>query len=280
MSQPFRTTRAPSPGAAAGAVGARRSAVALAALAAVLVAVLLASTARTAPTASAYEEPSPRQHAEAERADRALWGEGIGVVTRVEWDREPGQPTLVVVHGQGFTAFAWPSLEPLRGMRNVEADPPAAGAALPAADQVRQAESWMRARFPWAARAAASSWPVGDTGRRVVSWRHVVDAVLMPMRLDIVVDRAGGIVSFSAVDEPDPPLPPVAVDEARARAVAAAARPGPSVGTPVLLAVPSGGGWRPAWSFPVASATSEAPGAGPGDGRGMLVDAATGELLS
>ncbi|MFJ3880756.1 VanZ family protein [Streptomyces sp. NPDC090077] len=248
-----------------------------------LLAVVLATMVRPEPDARAAPELSPGRRAAVERAARDLWGESVPI-TRIAWDGDT-ESGVVVSSGSGFTSFAWPSLTPLRGTRSVEADGPATGAAVAADEQVERAQRYMRAHFPWAGRAGTTSWPVGDTGRRLVSWRHRVDGVLMPMRLDVVVDRAGAVASFAAVDEPDPTLPPALVDEARARAAAQAARRGRTFGVPILLAVRSTAGWRPAWSFPTEPtnpSNTTAPSTSPdlaAESPRTVVDAVTGAVL-
>ncbi|MFE3558921.1 hypothetical protein ACFXKW_29290 [Streptomyces sp. NPDC059193] len=233
-------------------------------------------TGSTAPPAPPADALSGEQRARAEQAARALWGAGIPV-TGVERRTGPVPEAVVVASGQGYTEFSWPGLKPLSGTRSVEEDQDeGARAGGGPAEQQRGSEEFMRAHFPWADGAQVTSWALGDTGRRVFSWRRTVDSVLMPMRLDIVVDRSGAAVSFAAVDEPDPQLAPVEVGEEQAAAVAAAARPGVPLGRPVLLAVPVGGGWRPAWSFP-GEATDSA--ASPGGAPRTVVDAGTAALL-
>ncbi|MGP3690208.1 hypothetical protein ACTVZO_36860 [Streptomyces sp. IBSNAI002] len=295
---PFRAT--PARGAAPAPAGARtprRVLLAVTGLCAVLavLAVALGSPAGTgsaAPAAPTAVALSGEQRARAEGAARALWGAGVPV-TGVERGTDPAAEAVVVTSGQGYTEFSWPDLKPLSGTRSMEVndgdgDDEDAHAGGGPAEQQRGGEEFMRAHFPWADGARVTSWALGDTGRRVISWRRAVDSVLMPMRLDIVVDRSGTAVSFVAVDEPDPRLAPVEVGEEQATAVAAAARPGVPPGRPVLLAVPVGGGWRPAWSFPgsasgsvtgAATGTATGPAGSPGDATRILVDAGTAALL-
>ncbi|MFJ3922246.1 hypothetical protein [Streptomyces sp. NPDC090022] len=238
-----------------------------------VVAVLFATLVRTAPTTPAAEGLPAEQRVRAERAARALWGRDVpvtGVERATGAGAGAGEPeTVVVTSDQGYTEFSWPGLKPLRGIRDAEASqekntPTSPTGPVGPDDQQRRAEEFMWANFPWADRARVTSWALGDSGRRVFSWRRTVESVLMPMRLDVVLDRSGAVASFAAVDEPDPRLPPVEVGEERAVAAAAAARPGVRPGRPTLLAVQIGGAWRAAWSFPAAATEPNTlPGASP-----------------
>ncbi|MGP3690246.1 hypothetical protein ACTVZO_37065 [Streptomyces sp. IBSNAI002] len=98
----------------------------------------------------------------------------------------------------------------------------------------------------------------------------------MPMRLDIVVDATGKVVSFAARDVANPPLPGVQVDAAGARSALAAGAPHSPIvpGEPVLVAADVRGAWRPVWRFPLSL-----PGKTDGPVSVALVDAANGEVI-
>ena len=92
--------------------------------------------------------------------------------------------------------------------------------------------------------------PVGDHASSgwIVSWRRYRQAVLMPMRLDIEIDRAGRVSQLAARTLPDVSVGKVTVTKNQAVTVALGsmssctkARAGE------LLAVRDGGSWIPAW---------------------------------
>ncbi|MEU0384354.1 VanZ family protein [Streptomyces chartreusis] len=110
--------------------------------------------------------------------------------------------------------------------------------------------------------------PIGDgaTKAYVVSYRRYSDGVLLPMRLDLTVTTTGRVIGFTARTIKDPALPPVTVDEAKARAVAKAATGLPAESA-LLLAQKVDGDWRPIWLV----------GSGKED---IAIDAATGERIT
>ncbi|MFE2142214.1 hypothetical protein ACFXA3_10750 [Streptomyces sp. NPDC059456] len=246
------------------------------------------TTVHTTTTTPPVPEVPEEQRAGAMRVARALWGPDVHIA-RVQAATDPdpkAERILVVTSDEGFTEVAWPSLEPVRGTRSLETHRTAGAAELPADAQVHSAQTYAKAHFAWADGATVTSSPLGDTGRRLISWRRTDRGVLMPMRLDVVVDGSGAVASFVALDEPDPALPPVRVDAERARAVAAEADSGRSLGTPVLLAVDVADRWRPVWLFPTAPSPDPAhhdasadPSRPAGTAPRPMVDAETAELV-
>ncbi|MCK8434178.1 VanZ family protein [Streptomyces sp. D2-8] len=105
----------------------------------------------------------------------------------------------------------------------------------------------------------------GATKAYVVSYRRYSEDVLLPMRLDLTVTTTGRVIGFTARTIADPDLPPVTVDEAKARAVAKGATDLPTESA-LLLAQKINGEWRPVWLV----------GSGKKD---IAIDAATGERI-
>ncbi|UNO40497.1 hypothetical protein [Streptomyces sp. MST-110588] len=63
---------------------------------------------------------------------------------------------------------------------------------------------------------------VGDTSKLgwMVSWRRRQGKVLLPIRLDVLVERSGRITELIARNISDPRLPPVRINESKAVAAA------------------------------------------------------------
>ncbi|MFH8517040.1 WD40 repeat domain-containing protein [Streptomyces gelaticus] len=87
-------------------------------------------------------------------------------------------------------------------------------------DALRTAEGYAKERFPWGLEGShVKSFPVGDKAEfgRMVSWRSRIDGVLMPMRLDVQINRAGRVSQLLTRHAEGPvALPPRRVDEKQA----------------------------------------------------------------
>ncbi|WP_331446376.1 VanZ family protein [Streptomyces xanthochromogenes] len=80
----------------------------------------------------------------------------------------------------------------------------------------------------------------------LVTFRRRHQGVLMPMRLDFTVTRAGRIIGFTSKTVKDPVLPQAVVTENAAREQAAEAAGGIATSAQ-LMAKQVGGQWRPLW---------------------------------
>ncbi|MEU1485614.1 VanZ family protein [Streptomyces sp. NPDC005752] len=140
-------------------------------------------------------------------------------------------------------------------------------------DALRIATRYAEKRFPWALAASdAKSVPVGGNAESgwVVRWRSRVDGVLMPMRLDVRIDRSGHVAQLlSRRVSGSVSLPPRRVDEKQAGAAVAAYAPGSTPGAGELLAVRREGRWRAQWLVPTSSGS---------DAYAVYVDAETGKV--
>ncbi|MDQ0986172.1 putative small secreted protein [Streptomyces sp. V2I9] len=135
-------------------------------------------------------------------------------------------------------------------------------------DAIQQAESFVRGRFPW---ALAGSQPMVDptapgTGQKTVGWRKRVEGVLMPMRMDVVVEPDGRISAFTGRNEPGPATPPAHVlTAAQARKIATEKVPsGKFDSSEILVQKNEAGGWETRWAVnfmlpPVESTAEEVP---------------------
>ncbi|GGQ21195.1 hypothetical protein GCM10010249_44820 [Streptomyces roseolilacinus] len=79
-----------------------------------------------------------------------------------------------------------------------------------------------------------------------VSYRRYSAGVMMPMRLDLTVTKAGRIMGFTSSDEKDPALPEVTVSAESAKRIATR-ETGKKAATALLLAQKVRGQWRPVW---------------------------------
>ncbi|WP_406300799.1 VanZ family protein (plasmid) [Embleya sp. NBC_00888] len=220
-------------------------------------------------------EADGRQRAVAERVTRSFLGADTDI-QRIQYIKSAnGMPPILAVSTPGNSLeIQWPSgeLSQLSDNRPVTQVP--AAERLPAPRIEANAIAFMREHFPWATDARRRMDPSGEWGDQHVGWTSVVDGVLMPKRLDIVLDARGNVATISARNIPDPVLPPVRVrDETAARRAMQQARPDLTAQAGILLAVEHRGRWRPAWRFPLTDATHPNPIA-----IGML-DAETGEVL-
>lgn len=153
-------------------------------------------------------------------------------------------------------------------------------------DAIQQAESFVRSRFPW---ALDGSQPMVDptvpgTGQKTVGWRKRVEGVLMPMRMDVVVEPNGRISAFTGRNEPGPTTPPAhAITVAQARKIATGKVPtGKFDSSEILVQKNEKGGWETRWAVnftlpPVESTAEEVP-----VGRqvaSVMIHANTGEVI-
>lgn len=135
-------------------------------------------------------------------------------------------------------------------------------------DAIQQAESFVRGRFPW---ALAGSQPMVDptapgTGQKTVGWRKRVEGVLMPMRMDVVVEPDGRISAFTGRNEPGPATPPAhALTAAQARKIATEkVKNGKFDSSEILVQKNKAGDWETRWAVnfmlpPVESTAEEVP---------------------
>ncbi|MCX4822963.1 VanZ family protein [Streptomyces sp. NBC_01142] len=80
----------------------------------------------------------------------------------------------------------------------------------------------------------------------VVTYRRYFSGIMMPMRLDLTVTRAGRILGFTSRPERDPVLPEPAITEFDAKRLAGQQAKG-KASSALLLAQRVGGNWRPVW---------------------------------
>jgi hypothetical protein len=192
-----------------------------------------------------------------------------------------GSGTLMITLETGFAELSWPDKEQLTVSLESSSRPgpgsfPVAGvssAPKNADDALRIAERYAKERFPWGLEDShVKSFPVGDEAEFgwMVSWRSRIDGVLMPMRLDVQINRAGRVSQLlTRHAEGSVSLPPRRVDEKQAVTVASKYSRGAKTGKGNLLAIRREGEWRAQWAVPVYAGDDVYP---------VYVDAETGEV--
>ncbi|GAA2807343.1 hypothetical protein GCM10010441_35170 [Kitasatospora paracochleata] len=243
----------------------------------VVVAVLLGTTWATSivPTTvaatSAIGPASPGQEAAAREAVARAFGDYYPI-KKVQFTSLDGRiGTVTAFLSAGMLDVSWPdrtsiTADLVASDSGPESGYPVQGVAGPAAsdrDAVDIATAYARQRFPSDLPGSqVTVEPVGDNASLgwLVSRRRYRDNVLMPMRLDVQVDRAGRISQLSAVDVADPAeLPTVTVSKDIAGRTALNLVPScQKVEVGDLLAVRHEGAWRTVWRTVVTCAdTSE-----------------------
>lgn len=192
-----------------------------------------------------------------------------------------GSDTLLIALETGFAELSWPDKEQLMVSLESSSRPgpgsfPVTGApSVPknADDALRTAKTYARVRFPWGLEGShVKSFPVGDKAEFgwMVSWRSRVDGVLMPMRLDVQINRAGRVSQLLTRRSEEPvTLPPRRVDEKQAVAAASKYSQGAKTGPGNLLAIRREGEWRAQWAVPVHAGDDVYP---------VYIDAETGKV--
>ncbi|WP_371096901.1 VanZ family protein [Streptomyces sanglieri] len=188
---------------------------------------------------------------------------------------------LMITLETGFAELSWPDKEQLT-VSLESSSRPGPGSfpvteALPAPksadDALRIAKRYAKERFPWGLEnSRVKSFPVGDKAEFgwMVSWRSRIDGVLMPMRLDVQINRAGRVSQLlTRHAEGAVTLPPRRVDEKQAVATASKYSRGAKTGPGNLLAIRREGEWRAQWAVPVYAGDDVYP---------VYVDAETGKV--
>ncbi|MFD5426911.1 VanZ family protein [Streptomyces sp. NPDC127084] len=155
------------------------------------------------------------------------------------------------------------------------------------ADATTQATAFVRSRFPWALRGSKAVARPASAGsaQRIVAWRAYVDGVLMPMRMDVIVERDGRISSFTGRNESAPATPPahpVTLEQARKAAERHLQGQSEFKEAQMLMQKNAQGVWETRWAVNFLLSSTEGNGgeapAGPSPVT-VLVNAKTGEVI-
>lgn len=171
----------------------------------------LMSLTPVAAEVSELTHASSSQQQEAERIVRHVLGDAphISSVQRMSNTGGRGEQVLVTLDN-GFINFMNGD-EFITGSTNASSLPGIKNRKIKSdRDAIVQATVFVRTRFPWALKQSAVSVhpTVRGTGQRTVAWRQRVEGVLMPMRMDVVVEPNGRISAFTGRNEKAPSTPP------------------------------------------------------------------------
>ncbi|MDI5973864.1 VanZ family protein [Streptomyces sp. SL13] len=169
-----------------------------------------------------------------------------------------GTGTVTALFAGGSIEITWPgaqqataSLDPLNGQGYPVPGRPQH--ASTSSEARRIAISYAQVHAPWALTdSVVTTSPVGQHAERgwIVSWRRHREDVLMPMRLDIQIERTGRLSAFIMRKIADPPLPPTHVTRQNAILAARSHSPGGAqahLQGATLLAKQSKGRWIVQW---------------------------------
>lgn len=126
----------------------------------------------------------------------------------------------------------------------------------------KAAVAYTRTHFSWAAPGSKMEVsPVGDKASLgwLVSWRRYHNSVLMPMRLDVQIDRTGHVSQLSTRKAPDAAVPPSRIKKDEALQLAKSSSPGcHKAEAGELLAVQDGSKWNAVWRIKITCKDSSA----------------------
>ncbi|MFF4500199.1 hypothetical protein [Streptomyces sp. NPDC001401] len=159
----------------------------------------------------------------------------------------------------GFVQVNWPERNEITASLDMSDSGKPSGFPVPGApahvtssEQATQvATKYAQKHFPWGVpqtRVKASA--VGDNASLgwLVSWRRYHNDVLMPMRLDVQIDRSGHVSQLSTRQAPDVAVPPVRVNNKKTAELAMNAVPGcRKVDVGDLFAMRTESKWQAVW---------------------------------
>ncbi|OKJ52378.1 hypothetical protein AMK27_31770 [Streptomyces sp. CB02009] len=179
------------------------------------------------PTASPSASPEQVQALKAEL--RKAFGDTYAIDTADFLNNIEGPSTVSAPLPGGFAEMTWPDREKLtvhftptsQGEGTYAYKIPGAGQHVGTAEQAQQVATHFAQRYaPWALRDSKVRVWSADTSVQssgwVVEWRRWQGKILMPMRLDILIEPSGRMTDLIARKVNDPKLPPIAVNEATA----------------------------------------------------------------
>ncbi|MER7984204.1 VanZ family protein [Streptomyces noursei] len=181
---------------------------------------------------------------------------------------DSGSGTIMAILPVGYVQVNWPgkneitaSLDMSDGGKPSGFQVPGAPAKITSPEQAKEiAITYAKRHFPWGVpRSAVQVSAVGENAGLgwLVSWRRYRANVLMPMRLDVQIDRAGRVSQLSTREAPDVDVPAILLDKHKATRLATTAVPGcEKAEAGELLAVRKGGDWHAVWRIPVTCKNS------------------------
>ncbi|QIY55390.1 VanZ family protein [Streptomyces sp. RPA4-5] len=159
----------------------------------------------------------------------------------------------------GFVQVNWPEGNEITASLDMSDSGEASGFPVPGSpahikksnEAKKVATAYAEKHFPWALPGStAEVSPVGDNAALgwMVSWRKHLHGVLMPMRLDVQIDRAGHVSQLSTRKSPDVDVPSIRVNKENAAQRAMHSAPGcRKAEAGELLAVQDKANWNAVW---------------------------------
>lgn len=200
-------------------------------------------------------------------AAEGVFGKGT-VVEQTSAELEGARSLITATTNRGTVSGWWPD----RTLKQAwSSDDKGDTGTFDQAQAMRQGDAYAAKWFPGS--LAGSKKKVRELGEGndptapyMVSYRRYVNDVMMPMRLDITVTKAGRIMGFTSSPEKDPDLPKVTLEEGAAKRIASQLS-GKKATSALLLAQKVSGEWRPVWLIGVNDAD-------------VFVDAVTGKSVT
>ncbi|MET9351152.1 VanZ family protein [Streptomyces termitum] len=235
---------------------------------------------------AATPEASREQNQALEAEVKKAFGDTYAIGDASFLNSIEGPSTVSAPLPGGYAELTWPDREKLtvhftptsQGEGTYAYKIPGASERVDTADQAQRVATTFAKRYaPWALRdSRVRVWPVDSSSKDlgwVVEWRRWKGKVLMPMRLDILIEPSGRMTDLIARNVDDPSLPPVAIDEQHAwTRFDSQHKLKPGQGKredPVLLAERRGGEWRVHWRLGASAG---------GTLFSAVVDATTGDV--
>jgi hypothetical protein len=199
-----------------------------------------------------------------------------------------GTGTVIAAFNEGFAELSWPDRRKFSASLDISDAGKPSGYPIPGnkirpkngreAQQI--ALSYAQEHAPWGVQGAQHSvLPVGDKAQLgwITSWRRRnTDDVLMPMRLDIQIDRTGRVSQLIMLNAPDPSIDaPSVTNQDAVSAILEKMEPGTPADfsqkvTTELLAKEKGSQWHPYWLVSCQYSDGNVSG---------FVDAVTGKVI-
>ncbi|MCZ2524638.1 VanZ family protein [Streptomyces sp. NPDC059506] len=203
--------------------------------------------------------PSSAQQQVAEKTVRTFLGEDAAI-TAVQYTEgpQPGSGDLMITLKNSFLQLSWPDQERISWWASTPAALPGVPERKVTTDQdaVRQATAFVRTHFPRILKDGRTTvHPTADDARsRTVAWRQRIDGVLMPLRMDVIVEPDGKISTFLVRDQKPPAgIPAVKLDKEEAVQVAEEHTRGQKItGTELLVEKNRQGKWETRWAVDYA----------------------------
>ncbi|MFJ7592239.1 VanZ family protein [Streptomyces sp. NPDC097617] len=227
----------------------------------------------------------------ARRTVRDVWGPDarISSIQYMKGEGAAAGQTLVTLE-DGFLNFTDGAVN-ITGSRQAKSLPGVTAKPVRTKEEaVAQAAVFVQARFPWALKDSTTMVDptTADSGQQTVGWRQRVDGVLMPMRMDVVVDPDGRISAFTGRNELGPAAPPahrVTAEEAR-RTAEAQVSAGSFAGSEILVQKNAQGDWETRWLISFTLPRPEGTPAPAGEdvpvndqGTTVAINALTGKVI-